>query len=515
MTSEATFDYIIVGSGAAGCVLANRLSASGDLRVLLLEVGPPDTRAAIRDVGGFVSLWGSDLDWKFTTEAQPGLGGREVLINQGRVAGGSTSINAMMYVRGNRRDFDRWNDAARDGWGYDTVLPYFKKSEAYEGGASTYHGADGPLSVRDCPDEAARSEAFLNAAVELGYDGPAWDYNGARQEGGAGLLQFTITPAGARSSTAAAFLDPARDRSNLTVRYGAEVTRVLLQGTRAVGVAYVQGGQARQARAAREVIVSAGSFLSPKLLMLSGIGPAAQLRAHGIEVAADLPGVGQNLQDHLQLPVVYRTNIAPPQPTLLTGNVLFLRTRDDAEAVTPDLQLNFSPAVPRPLAPVLDFGGPACIFLPILVQPHSRGTVRLRSADPHDAPVINPNYLQHEADLQVFVEALKTIRALAGTKAFADLNGGELSPGPDGDVEAYIRAMSSTLWHPAGTCKMGHDETAVVDEHLRVHGIDGLRVADASIMPVVTSGNTNAATIMIGEKTADLMLSPPPSQRPP
>jgi len=506
MASPQSFDYIIVGAGATGSVLANRLSANASTRVLLLEAGGPDTHPDIHDIGGFVRLWGSDLDWKLATESQSHQNDRTILINQGRVLGGSTSMNALMYVRGNPRNFDHWSALGNPGWSYAEVLPYFKCSEDYAGGASEFHGVGGPLSVRDNPDPNSRSEAFMAGAVELGYDGPNWDYNGARQEEGAGLLQFTIDREGNRSSAATAFLAPVRERPNLTIITEAQVTRLLLAGNRVIGAEYSQAGQTQQAHAEREVILSAGAFQSPRLLMLSGIGPADQLRAHDIPVIADLPGVGQNLQDHLQLPVVYQSHSEQPLPTLLTGNVLFLQTQPDAPAGAPDLQLNFTPAVPALLAPVLQLPVPAGIFLPILVQPRSVGTVGLRSANPLDLPVINPDYLQHPADLQVFIAAIKLIRELVTTDAFVDLNAGEILPGPDTDLEQFIRTQTSTLWHPVGTCKMGHDRTAVVDAYLRVYGITGLRVADASVMPTIVSGNTLAACYMIGEKTADMLL---------
>jgi choline dehydrogenase len=410
-----------------------------------------------------------------------------------------------MYVRGNRRNFDMWNALGADGWSFADVLPYFKMSEDFEEGESEYHGAGGPLRIRVCPDEDMRSEPFMRAAAEIGYDGPYWDTNGERQENGAGLLQFHIGEDGERASSATAFLAPASDRENLTVETGAQATRILIEGGRAVGVEYVQSGETKEVRADAEVIVSAGALQSPKLLLLSGIGAADQLSSYGIDVVSDLPGVGRNLQDHVQLPVVYRTNVEIPNTTLLTGNVLFVQTREGADAAPPDLQLNFTPSAPKPLLPVLpDFGGPVCIFLPILVQPFSLGEVSLRSANPLDPPKVNPNYLSMDADYQVFVKALELIRNIAKAKAFSDLNGGELAPG-EGDPEGFIRSQSSTLWHPAGTCKIGQDAMAVVDPQLRVHGVEGLRVADASVMPTVTSGNTVAACFMIGQKVSDMI----------
>jgi len=500
------FDYIIVGSGASGAVVANRLSAVDGRSVLLLEAGGPDTRQNIQDPGGFVQLWGSDVDWKLQTEPQPAMAGRSITINQGKVLGGSTSINAMMYVRGNPRNFDTWKAMGADGWSYKEVLPYFKKSEDFEGGASDYHGAGGPLSVRVCPDDVMRSEHFLNGAVELGFDGPRWDYNGARQENGAGFLQFHITKTGTRANSGVAFLAPIADRKNLTIELGAEAEKLILEGTRVVGVQYRQNGQLKTARAGREVIVSAGAFLSPKLLMLSGIGPADHLKSVGVPVVADLPGVGQNLQDHLQVPVVFASTLNLPNTMLLTGNILFAKMRNGQSDAAPDLQLNFTPSVPAPLKPILPFPS-ASIFLPILVQPFSVGDVTLRSSNPQDAPKINPNYLSSQADVDVLVKAVKLVRDIAGTKAFSPSNGGELFPGPDADLTNHVRTQASTLWHPAGTCKIGHDRMSVVDPQLRVHGLQGIRVADASVMPTVPSGNTVAGCFMVGEKAADMILN--------
>jgi choline dehydrogenase len=302
------------------------------------------------------------------------LGGRQIVINQGKVLGGSTSLNAMMYVRGNPGNYHEWEALGAEGWGYSDVLPYFKKSESFENGASEYHHDGGELSIRDCPDEVMRSEHFLIGATELGYDGPNWDYNGARQENGAGLLQFHIDENGNRDSGASAFLDPARKRDNLTIITNAQVLKVLIQDQKAFGVELSCEGQEWQALALKEVILSAGALASPKLLLLSGIGAAEELAALEIPLITDLPGVGKNLQDHLQLPMIFRSKIPMPNTTLLTGNALFTCTKDDSSLV--DLQINFTPSLPQPLAPILpDLGGPVCIFLPILVQPESRGEV--------------------------------------------------------------------------------------------------------------------------------------------
>jgi choline dehydrogenase len=506
MLNNQIYDYIIVGAGASGSVLANRLSADPATRVLLIEAGGSDQHSDIKDPGGFVKLWGSELDWNLQTIPQPGLGGRSITINQGKVLGGSTSLNAMMYVRGNPKNFDQWEKMGATGWGYRGILKYFKKIEDFENGESEYHSTGGELSIRDCPDEVMRSEHFLVGATELGYDGPDWDYNGGRQENGAGLLQFHIDKNNRRANGMSAFIDPIRSRDNLKILTAACVTKILIEDKKAFGIEFEAENLTWNALAQKEVVISSGALASPKLLLLSGIGPAAELEELGIPVTSDLPGVGKNLQDHLQLPMIFRSKIPMPNTTLLTGNALFLCSKESGGIV--DLQINFTPSLPQPLAPVLpDLGGPVCIFLPILVQAESRGEVTLRSRDFNDAAVINPNYLSEQADLEALLKGVEMVRKLAGTSKFLEMNGGEIVPGQDADLEGYIRSQCSTLWHPAGTCKIGQDQMAVVDPELRVHGVSNLRVADASVMPTVTSGNTVAASFMIGEKAADMILN--------
>ena len=505
-TNEQRFDHVVIGAGASGCAVAARLTERSGATVLLLEAGGPATNPAIAEPGRLAEIWGSDLDWKITTSPQPGLGGRQVLINQGRVIGGSTAINALMWVRGNRRNFDSWSADGAAGWGYDDLLPYFQRVEDYTGRGTEGRGRGGPISVVDNPDPASSSQPFLTAAVEIGYDGPAWDYNGSRQEDGAGLLQFSMTPGGSRV-TSTAYLDLVRGRPGLTVATGAEVSRLVFDGSRVTGVEYRSGNETHVVGVDREVIVSAGALATPRILLLSGIGPEADLRALGIPVVSDLPGVGANLRDHLQMPVVFAATGPMPTPELLTGNALFVNTRRDRAGAAPDLQLNFTPAVARPLVPILNIPIPVGIFLPIMVQPDSAGSVRLGSADPSRPAIVDPNYLGSPADLATMVAAVGLIREMVATAAMRDVYRGAVVPAADADIEAYTRANAVTLWHPAGTCRIGSDSLAVVDSALRVRGVDGLRVADASVMPNVPSGNTQAACYVIGEKAADLILA--------
>ena len=505
--STIDFDYIIVGSGSAGAVVANRLSAAPANRVLVLEAGPKDTSENIHEVTGFTREWGGDLDWKIQTTEQAGLMGRSLTINQGRVLGGSTSLHAMMFVRGSRADYDLWESLGADGWGYDSILPLLKSIESYDGGESETRGGSGELNVITGFDPTSVNEPFLNGAVEAGFEGPKSDYNGEISVGKVGPLQFSITKDGKRASSVVAFLDPIKDRSNLVIQTDCPVSKIIFEGNRAVGVEYVQNGETYTVHAAKEVIVSAGAFFSPALLLRSGIGPASELEKLGIPVVSDLPGVGKNLQDHLQLPVVYFTQEPMEHTKTLCGNILFRHTLErPANDNTPDLQLIFSPTVPLPLAPVLQFPAPVCIFLPILVRPASRGTVTIASTDPTANPVVDPNYLSADEDVQVLVEAVKLARQIAASESFSSFGKGEMVPGADTDLTGFIRAAATTIWHPAGTCKMGKDADAVVDPTLKVYGVEGLRVADASVMPTVTGGNTNVPSALIGAKAASLIL---------
>jgi choline dehydrogenase len=505
-----SFDYIVIGAGTSGCVIAHRLSEDASSRVLLLEGGGPDTKPEIHDPAALYKLWGSEVDYLYTTEEEPHLNNRKIVCNRGKVLGGSSAIHAMIHIRGNPRDFNHWNYLGNEGWSYEDVLPYFNKSEDYVGGASRYHGAGGPLSVINLPEPTPVARAFVAAALELGFKGGLdWDFNGAEHEG-AGFYQFTITRDGQRASSAVAFLDPIKHRPNLTIATFAQATRLLVENGRVGAVEYRQDGQIKQARATREVIVSAGAYDSPKLLMLSGIGPAAQLQAYSIPVVADLPGVGENLQDHLRMPVIFKSTQVQPIPMVLAEAGLLVHTRPHTAAAAPDLQINFNAAVPALVPP--DYPGDPRLtynFITILAQPQSRGTVTLRSTDPVAAPVIRHHYLECETDVDVMVSSIHLARRMVRTHAMRSFHAGEVMPGEqvqsDEGLREYVRNNVFTIWHPVGTCKMGRDRLAVVDPQLRVYGVQGLRVADASIMPSIPSSNPNAACYMIGEKAADLI----------
>lgn len=516
-------DYIIVGAGSAGCVLASRLSEDANARVLLLEAGGSDSAREVRIPAAFSRLFKSARDWNYSTEAEAHLNGRRLYWPRGKMLGGSSSMNAMIYTRGNPADYDCWEQLGDEGWGWADVLPYFKKSENQERGASHFHGTGGPVSVSDlrCVNELTR--AFLAGAAELGIPANA-DFNGPAQDG-AGLYQVTQKN-GVRHSAADAYLRPALRRQNLRVLTGAHATRVLVENHRAVGIERMRNGAVQQARAEREVILAGGAVNSPQLLLLSGIGPASELSRLGIRAVHDLPGVGKNLQDHPMVSVGYLCKKAVSLASAesipnfvrwlifkqgpLTSNVaeagIFLRTQDGLHA--PDLQILFGPAYY--VNHGFDRRKEHCFgFGPTLIAPESKGSVGLRSANPLDPPSIRANYLSTERDMRVMIEGVRWCREIAHTKAFQPYRWDELHPGSavtsDHEIASFVRAEAQTLYHPVGTCKMGTDAMAVVDPRLRVRGIDGLRVVDASIMPRVIAGNTNAPTMMIAEKAADMI----------
>ncbi len=519
------FDYIIIGAGAAGCVLASRLTEDPAVRALLIEAGGSDHDPRIHVPAAFPELFKSRHDWIYFTEPEPGMDCRRLYWPRGKVVGGSTSINAMVYVRGSRHDFDTWRALGNEGWGFDDVLPYFKKAEDQERGPSELHGVGGPMRVSDLRCVSPLSRAFVDAAAAAGLPRND-DFNGPEQDG-AGIYQVTQRR-GARESAATAYLRPALFRPGLALLERALVTRVVLEGRRAAGVEYAARGELCRVRAEREVLLCAGTVGSAQLLLLSGIGPAAALRALGVPVAADLPGVGEGLEDHLGTPVVFECT----QPITLadaarlrnyllyallrrgplTSNLAeaggFARTRPGLPA--PDLQLYFSPAyyvnhgLDRPPGHWFTTGG-------ALTRPRSRGRLSLRTADPRDAPSIDPRYLESDEDLEVLVSAVRLAREIVAQRAFDPYRGREAVPGPearsDHQIAEHVRRRSETLYHAVGTCRMGRGADAVVDPRLRVRGVEGLRVVDASIMPTIVTGNTAAATVMIAERAADLIRS--------
>jgi choline dehydrogenase len=521
-------DFVVVGAGSAGCALAARLSEDPATRVILLEAGGEDKNRWIHIPLGFGKTFAdASVNWCYETEPDPGAAGRRVFWPRGKVLGGSSSINGMVYIRGQAEDFDHWRQLGNTGWSFDDVLPYFKRSEHQVRGADAFHGTGGPLCVSDVEHHPI-CDAFIDSAVALGFPKND-DFNGAGQEG-VGWHQ-TTTRNGRRCSTAVGYLRPALNRANLRVVTEALAEKIVFDGRRATGVAFRQNGEVLVARARREVVLSGGAINSPQLLLLSGVGPAAQLAAFGIAAVHDLAGVGQSLQDHYSAPIKLKCRLPITVNDVMLSNVrklkvglqyymfhngplamisspaaLFARTRP--ELASPDIKCSISPfSADRPQDGLHPWSG----FTTIVYQlrPESRGEIKLKTPHPGDPPAVHPNYLATETDQRTIVDGLKLLRRLLASPQLERFVESEMLPGPavatDAELLDYARRRGGTVYHPTSTCKMGIDALAVVDPELRVRGLEGLRVADASVMPTVVSGNTNAATIMIGEKLADMM----------
>ncbi len=529
MTEMIEADFVVVGAGSAGCVMAARLSEDPATRVVLLEAGGQDDNRWIHIPLGFGKTFADpSVNWCYETEPDPGANGRRIFWPRGKVLGGSSSINGMVYIRGQHEDFDLWRQMGCTGWSATDVLPYFKRAEHQVRGPDDWHGSGGPLVVSDVPDKHEICRAFINACHDLGYpDNP--DFNGATQDG-VGYHQTTTTN-GRRCSTAKGYLHPVMDRPNLRVITGALAQRISFQGKRATGVDFVQDNLPFSVRARREVILCGGAINSPQLLLLSGVGPQAQLAAHGIEVVHHLPGVGQAMQDHYSAPIklkcrfpitvndVMQSNLKKlrtgleyyllrrgPMAAISAQVALFARTRP--ELATPDIKMSISIfSADRPQDGLHKWSGFTIIVYQL--RPESRGEIRLKSANPQDPPAMIPNYLATETDRRTITDGLMLGRRLLATPHMQHYVAEEFLPGPavvtDEQMLQHARACGGTVFHPTSTCKMGIDTMAVVDPELRVNGIEALRVVDASVMPTVVSGNTNAATIMIAEKATDLV----------
>lgn len=532
MSSEGgseTFDYVIVGAGSAGCVLANRLSADPGVRVALLEAGGRDLNPWLHiPAGYFRTMFNPSLTWQFGAGPEPYLDGRIVAWPRGRVLGGCSAVNGLLYVRGQAQDFDTWRQLGNAGWSYQDVLPYFKRAEDQERGADEHHGAGGPLGVSDVHMKNPLCETYIAACIAAGIP-PTTDFNGGSQEG-VGYYQLT-TRKGRRCSTAVGYLNPARSRKNLAIITNAEVERIALDGGRATGVVYRRGGQTRSAMAVREVLLAAGAIGSPQLLQVSGIGPGPVLQSAGVEVRHELPGVGENLQDHYQARFVYDCSLPASLNDVWHSRIMQLRTgleyvfsrsgiltigagvvgvfaRSRPGLEAPDVQVHFMPlSAERPGQDMHPFSGVTASVCQL--RPESRGVIAITAPGPATPPSIVANYLASETDCEVLLAGMHMLRRIARQPEFARYVKREFLPGPsvetDEDLLAFAKAKGTTIFHPCGTCKMGRDPMAVVDERLRVHGLAGLRVIDASIMPTLTSGNTNAPTIMIAEKASDMI----------
>ncbi|TEA80282.1 GMC family oxidoreductase [Allopusillimonas ginsengisoli] len=528
-----TVDYVVVGAGSAGCVLANRLSENGKYSVCLLEAGPADKNIWIHiPIGYGKTMFNPKLNWGFYTDPDPHMLNRRIYWPRGKTLGGCSSINGLIYVRGQKQDYDHWGELGNRGWSWEECLPYFRKLESNDLGPGPTRGTQGPLHATSIKTRHELVEAFIASAVNNGVPRVS-DFNSGDQEG-AGYYQLT-THRGKRCSTAVAYLNPARSRANLRIETQAQATRILMEGKRATGIEYKKGGQLRRILARREVVLSAGALQSPQLLQLSGIGPSSLLREFGIPVVQDMPGVGENLQDHLQLRLIYEVSKpitnndqlrsiwgkakmglqwalfrGGPLAIGINQGAIFCRALPD-ESPTPDIQFHFG-TLSADLAggQVHDFSG--CTYSVCQLRPESRGYVRIKSTDPFEAPSMQPNYLSTDLDQRTAIASVRFARRIADTEPMKSLMKREFRPGndvrTDDEILHFCREYGATIFHPTGTAKMGvsSDPYAVVDERLRVHGIEGLRIVDASIMPTLVSGNTNVPIVMVAERASEFML---------